>query len=103
MDDRPPCRCQSVEPLPVLAELSPFRVPVAVVLHGHPLGWIGQVDAGREGPVGTTHGELWNGGQPGGPFTYLEFQLDAISYNVGAAQTTTPTPQSAPAIHSAGR
>jgi hypothetical protein len=46
---------------------------------------------------------VWNAGQSGGPFTYLEFQLDAISYNVGAAETTTPTPLSAPAINSAGR
>ena len=46
---------------------------------------------------------VWNAGQPGGPFTYLEFQLDAITYNVGAAETTTPTPQSAPATNSAGR
>ena len=45
---------------------------------------------------------MWDAGQPGGPFTYLEFQLDAISYNVGAAETMTPTPQSAPAIHVAG-
>jgi hypothetical protein len=46
---------------------------------------------------------VWNAGQPGEPFTYLEFQLDAIGYNVGAAETTTPTPQSAPAIHVAVR
>ena len=45
---------------------------------------------------------VWTVGQPGGPFTYLEFKLDAISYNVGAAETTTPTPQSALAIHVAG-
>jgi hypothetical protein len=43
---------------------------------------------------------VWNAGQPGGPITYLQFHLDAISYNVGTAQTTTPTPQSAPAITS---
>ena len=46
---------------------------------------------------------MWNAGQPGGPFTYLEFQLDAISYNAGDAETTTPTPQPAPAIRSTDR
>ena len=46
---------------------------------------------------------VWDLGHPGGPFTYLEFQLDSISYNVGDAQATTPTPQSAPATNSAGR
>jgi hypothetical protein len=46
---------------------------------------------------------VWHAREPEGSFTYLEFHLDAISYNVGDAETTTTTPQSAPAIHSAGR
>ena len=46
---------------------------------------------------------VWHARQVEGSFTYLEFKLDAITYNVGAAQTTTPTPQSAPATNSAGR
>ena len=46
---------------------------------------------------------VWDLGHDGGPFTYLEFQLDSISYNVDAAETTTPTPQSVPATNSAGR
>jgi hypothetical protein len=46
---------------------------------------------------------LWHAQQSEGSFTYLEFNLDAISYNVGDAETTTTTPQPAPAIHSAGR
>ena len=57
---------------------------------------------GSDGHRAFTLGKgVWDAGQPGGPFTYLEFRLDAISYNVGAAETTTP--QSAPAIHVAGR
>jgi hypothetical protein len=46
---------------------------------------------------------VWHAEQPEGSFTYLEFHLDAISYNGGDAETTTTTPHSAPAIHSAGR
>ena len=46
---------------------------------------------------------VWHARQAEGSFTYLEFKLDAITYNVGAVQTTTPTPQSAPATNSAGR
>jgi hypothetical protein len=45
---------------------------------------------------------VWDGGQPGRQFTYLEFQLDAISYNVGAADTATTSPAD-PAIQRAGR
>ena len=46
---------------------------------------------------------VWNSGQPGESFTYLDFQLDAISYNVAAAETTTTTPHTAAAINSADR
>jgi hypothetical protein len=51
-----------------------------------------------------TAGEgVWHTPQPEGSFTYLEFNLDAISYNVGDAATKTTTPLSSPAINSAGR
>jgi hypothetical protein len=48
---------------------------------------------------------VWHAPQPEGSFAYLEFHLDAISYNAGAAETGTATmsPRSAPAIHSAQR
>ena len=46
---------------------------------------------------------VWHAQQSERAFTYLEFHLDAISYNVGDAEATTATIQSAPAIPSAGR
>ncbi len=46
---------------------------------------------------------VWKAGQPGESFTYLEFRLDALSYNVGVAETTTTPPHTAAAINSAGR
>jgi hypothetical protein len=46
---------------------------------------------------------VWHAPRPEGSFTYLEFELDAIRYNVGIAQTTSTTPHSSPAIHVAGR
>lgn len=46
---------------------------------------------------------VWTAGHPGGPFTYLEFQLDSIDYNLCAAETTTRTPKSAPATSSVRR
>jgi hypothetical protein len=46
---------------------------------------------------------VWQAPQPEGSFTYLEFHLDAIRYNVGDAEATTATIQPAPAIPSAGR
>jgi hypothetical protein len=46
---------------------------------------------------------VWHAPQPEGSFTYLEFHLDAISYNVGDAEATTATIQPAPASTSAGR
>ena len=36
---------------------------------------------------------VWHPPQPEGPFTYLEFHLDAITYNVGSAEGT-PAPAS---------
>jgi hypothetical protein len=47
-----------------------------------------------------TFGEgVWHAPQPDGSFAYLEFQLDAIAYNVGNVETTLL----APAINGAGR
>lgn len=46
---------------------------------------------------------VWNAGQPGESFTYLEFQLDAISYNIGAIATMTTTLHTPTAMHSVSR
>lgn len=35
---------------------------------------------------------VWSAGRSGASFTYVEIQLDAISYNVGSAEATTTTP-----------
>ncbi len=45
---------------------------------------------------------VWNAAQPRASFTYLEFRLDAIGYNVGIPETTTPTPLSSPAVTRVG-
>ncbi len=44
----------------------------------------------------------WNAGEPGESFTYLEFRLDAISYNGDQHQARATLPQSAPATNLAG-
>jgi hypothetical protein len=46
---------------------------------------------------------VWHAPQPEGSFTYLQFDLDAIRYNVGVAETTSTKPYSPPPIHVAGR
>jgi hypothetical protein len=48
----------------------------------------------------TTGEGVWHAPQPEGSFTYLEFDLDAIRYNVDLAKTTKP--YSSPPIHVAG-
>ncbi len=47
---------------------------------------------------------VWEPSQPADRFTYLEFHLDAITYNegAGAGDQATTDPDSVPAIHSAG-
>ena len=51
-----------------------------------------------------TSGEgVWHTGAPRGTFTYLEFHLDAISYNPGNDETATTTTLSLPATTRAGR
>ena len=46
---------------------------------------------------------VWHARQPQGSFTYLEFHLDAISYNLGGAEGTAATPLCAPEVPSAVR
>jgi hypothetical protein len=65
-----------------------------------PLSGNHEIDGHRVPTFGTG---VWDAPQPEGSFTYLEFHLDAISYNVDNTETTTTTFHSAPAIHSAER
>lgn len=51
----------------------------------------------------TTGEVVWHAPQPEGSFTYLEFHLDAISYNAGAADTTPTPPLPAPTTNNVGR
>lgn len=50
----------------------------------------------------TSGEEVWHAGEPEGSFTYLEFHLDAITYNGGNDEATTTTALSSPTISRVG-